>query len=163
MKIPLVSLAASIRPLLIAALASCVLMPAWAADAMKTTMVALSGVTAAPAPAGSAEVVVFSGQVTVKTRLALDTDFGESKLVLFIDMSGVSGVGSASGASYMVRSQDVLIRPLATSQQLELTFPFFKSMSDTLASTRTGMAQIALNVDTTTGMVTSAAATMVSR
>jgi hypothetical protein len=163
MKFTFLSLAVSIRPLVVAALACCAPLPSWAADAMKTAMVSVSSVRAAPAPAGSPEAVAFSGQVTVKTRLALDADFGDSKLMLFIDMSGVSGVGSVSGSSYMVRSQDVLIRPLSMSQELELTFPFFKSMSDTLASTRTGVAQIVLNIDTTTGMVTSAAATMVSR
>jgi hypothetical protein len=147
MKFTFLSLAVSIRPLVVAALACCAPLPSWAADAMKTAMVSVSSVRAAP----------------VKTRLALDADFGDSKLMLFIDMSGVSGVGSVSGSSYMVRSQDVLIRPLSMSQELELTFPFFKSMSDTLASTRTGVAQIVLNIDTTTGMVTSAAATMVSR
>jgi hypothetical protein len=132
-----------------------------AADGMKTAMVAVSGPVATAT--GGLESVAFSGQVTVKTRVAVDADFGDSKLLLLLDLSALTGKGSTSGATYIVRAQQTVVRPLGSSQQIELNFPFFKSMSDPLTSTRTGVATLALNVDTVTGTVTSAAATAVSQ
>ena len=78
-------------------------------------------------------------------------------------MTGVSGVGSSSGAKYLVPTQEILIRPLTLSHQVEITFPFFKNAADSLASTRTGLANFALNVDVSTGAITSASVTAVSR
>lgn len=151
------------RSVLLAVLAAgWMLMPVRAADTMKSTMVSISGAVAALTASG-AERVVFSGQAQIKSRLALDPDFGDSKLLLFIDMTGVSGVGSSSGAKYLVPTQEILIRPLTLSHQVEITFPFFKNAADSLASTRTGLANFALNVDVSTGAITSASATAVSR
>ena len=153
------------RSVLLAVLAAgWMLMPVRAADTMQSTMVSISGAVAAlTLTTSGAERVVFSGQAQIKSRLALDPDFGDSKLLLFIDMTGVAGVGSSSGATYLVPTQEILIRPLALSHQVEITFPFFKNAADSLASTRTGLANFALNVDVSTGAITSASATAVSR
>jgi hypothetical protein len=139
--------------------------PARAADLMNTKMVSISSL-AAPAVAAapnSPERVVFSGQARVKSRRVLDPDFGEPKIILFIDMSGISGLGSSSGATYVVASQEILIQPLAASQKLDIIFPFAKSMADDLPLVRTGVATFALNVDVNTGVVTAASGTAVSR
>ena len=163
MKIPRTWLKLVARSVLLAVLAAgWMMMPARAADMMKSTMVSVSGAVGALTASG-AERVVFSGQAQIKSRLALDPDFGDSKLLLFIDMTGVSGVGSSSGAKYLVPTQEILIRPLAQSHQVEITFPFFKNDADSLASTRTGLANFALNVDVSTGAITSVSATAVSR
>ena len=163
MKIPRTWLKLVARSVLLAVLAAgWMMMPARAADMMKSTMVSVSGAVGALTASG-AERVVFSGQAQIKSRLALDPDFGDSKLLLFIDMTGLSGVGSSSGAKYLVPTQEILIRPLALSHQVEITFPFFKNAADSLASTRTGLANFALNVDVSTGAITSASATAVSR
>ena len=139
--------------------------PASAADAMHTTMVAI-GSPAAPLAAaarGAGERVVFTGRATVKSRLARDPDFGESKLLLFIDMRAVSGVGASSGARYVIPSQEILLRPLTVSHQVELTFPFAEKATDPLSLTRTGVASFSLNVDINTGAVTAASGTAASR
>ena len=163
MKIPRTWLKLVARSVLLAVLAAgWMMMPARAADMMKSTMVSVSGAVGALTASG-AERVVFSGQAQIKSRLALDPDFGDSKLLLFIDMTGVSGVGSSSGAKYLVPTQEILIRPLAQSHQVEITFPFFKNVADSLASTRSGLANFALNVDVSTGAITSVSATAVSR
>jgi len=139
--------------------------PASAADAMHTTMVAI-GSPAAPLAAaarGSGERIVFTGRAKVKSRLARDPDFGESKLLLFIDMRAVSGVGSSSGARYVIPSQAILLRPLTVSHQVELTFPFATKGTAPLSVTRTGVASFALQVDINTGAVTAASGTATSR
>jgi hypothetical protein len=141
--------------------------PARAVDMMNTRMVSISSLAAPPvaAPVGTnlPEKVVFSGQARVKSRRVLDPDFGEPKIILFIDMSGISGLGSSSGATYVVASQEILIQPLAASQKLEIIFPFAKSMADPLPLVRTGVASFALNVDVNTGVVTAASGTAISR
>jgi hypothetical protein len=139
--------------------------PARAVDMMNTRMVSISSLAAPPVAAGVnlPERVVFSGQARVKSRRVLDPDFGEPKIILFIDMSGISGLGSSSGATYVVASQEILIQPLAASQKLEIIFPFAKSMADPLPLVRTGVASFALNVDVNTGVVTAASGTAISR
>ena len=135
------------------------------AAAMHTTMVAIGSPSAplAAAARGSGERVVFTGRAKVKSRLARDPDFGESKLLLFIDMRAVSGVGAWSGARYVIPSQAILIRSLAVSHQVELTFPFAKKATAPLSVTRTGVASFALQVDINTGAVTAASGTAASR
>ena len=139
--------------------------PASAADAMYTTMVAI-GSPAAPLAAaarGSGERVVFTGRAKVKSRIARDPDFGESKLLLFIDLRAVSGRGASSRARYVIPSQAIVLRPLAVSHQVELTFPFAKKATAPLSVTRTGVASFALQVDINTGAVMAASGTAASR
>jgi hypothetical protein len=148
-------------------LAAIVGMAGWAStagavDAMATKMVPITNL-AAPKSAliGAPEGVVFSGQAMVKSRRALDPD-GESKLLLSIDMSGITGLGS-SGARYVLWSRDQVIRPLSATQQIEIVFPFSKTAMDSVSTVRTGVATFALVVDPATGTITSASGTAVSR
>jgi hypothetical protein len=154
-----------VAPLFLAAIVG---MAGWAstasaADSMATKMVPITNLaTPKSALIGAPEGVVFSGQAMVKSRRALDPD-GESKLLLSIDMSGITALGSSSGAKYVLWSQDQVIRPLSASQQIEIIFPFSKTAMDSVSTVRTGVATFALVVDPATGTITSASGTAVSR
>jgi hypothetical protein len=104
---------------------------------------------------GSPESVSFKGGAQVNTRLAPDPDFGSPSLVMSIDLSGISGVGSSSGAKYVVSGPEIVQKRHAATQDVEITFPFVKS-GMTMMATRSGVASFALTVDLTTGAVTGA-------
>src|SRR5215218_6822767 len=73
-------------------------------------LVPLSGIVTAPP-----ETVVFQGNARVNSRLAKDPDFGNPQLVLTIDVSGLSGSGSATRAQYQVFGPEIIQRRLAAS------------------------------------------------
>ena len=126
---------------------------AQAVEPWNTTLVPIRG-----SVTGSPETVVFSGAARVESRLAKDPDFSRPKLVIYIDLSGVSGVGSLTKKQYVIQGSEILQRRLSGSQQVEFTFPFVERGSPT--SVRSGVAAFALNVDTKTGAVTSAGGTL---
>lgn len=140
--------------------------PASAQETMttETSSMETTSLFAAPAPAesasvaiagvvsGSPESVSFSGQAKVSSRLAPDPDFFKPRLVLSIDLSGVAGVGSTSGAKYVISGPELVQRSVAASHTIEITFPFRRSG----AEPRTGVASFALDFDTATGAVTRA-------
>ena len=146
--------------------------PAFAQEAVSTLAVESSlsagSLFGAPAPAqertvpikgivsGSPESVSFSGYAKVSSRQAADPDFNRPRLVLTIDLRGVSGVGSSTGASYAISGPELIQRPVAASHAVEITFPFKSSRSATAATARTGVATFALDFDVATGALTAA-------
>jgi hypothetical protein len=104
---------------------------------------------------GKPESVSFSGVAQIQSRLARDPDFGKPSLLLTIDLSSVSGVGSSTDAKYVISSQENVQRPLASSLQVEITFPFVKSGMG-MSATRTGVASFVLDFDLNTGAITTA-------
>ena len=110
------------------------------------TQVPLKGVVS-----GSPESVRFSGQAKVTSRLAPDPDFFKPRLVLSIDLSGVPGVGSTTGAKYVISGPELLQRDVAASHTIEITFPFHGGASS--AAPRTGLASFVLDFDPSTGAV----------
>lgn len=120
----------------------------------KSTAVRISGIVD-----GRPESVTFAGTAQIQSRLALDPENSRrSKILLQIDLSGVTGVGSSTLASYVVRAQEVVTRALAPSDVIELTFAFHASSTRAVGSSRTGLATFALSFDTATGAVTGARA-----
>ena len=123
---------------------------------------------AAPAPAqsalvpltgivsGSPESVRFSGQAKVSNRLAPDPDFFKPRFVLTIDLTGVAGVGSTTGAKYVISGPELIQRRVAASHAVEITFPFKSSISPAAVTARTGVASFVLDFDVNTGAVTGA-------
>src|SRR5688572_20777781 len=164
----------SIYRALVTALLSCVAAPALAQEAMTAdstaSMESLSSTSlfAAPPPAetalvrisgvvsGSPESVSFSGDAKVSSRHAADPDFNKPRLVLTIDLRGVAGVGSSTGAKYVVYGPELVQRQLAASHTVEITFPFKSSTSTTAATARTGVASFMLDYDVATGALTAA-------
>jgi hypothetical protein len=129
---------------------------------------------AAPAPAqsrlvpvkgvvgGSPESVSFSGDATVSSRFAPDPDFNRPRLVLTIDLTGIAGVGSSTGAKYIVYGPELVQRPLAASHSVEITFPFKSTRSPTAVTARTGVASFVLDFDVNTGALTAASGSVLT-
>jgi hypothetical protein len=115
------------------------------------TMVPVKGVVS-----GAPESVTFSGEARVSSRLAPDPDFNRPRLVLTIDLTGVAGVGSATGAKYVVYGPEMTQRHVAASHSVEFTFPFKDVKSPTEMTARTGVASFVLDFDVNTGVVTKA-------
>jgi hypothetical protein len=107
---------------------------------------------------GQPESVSFSGQVLINSRLVPDPDFGRPSILLRIDLSGVSGVGSSTRARYVVSNQELVQRRLAGSHVVVINFPF--TASDGSGAPQTGVASFTLDFDLNTGAVTTATGTI---
>lgn len=136
-----------------------------AADLMRSALVSISPPVAlrVVAPATTPEAVVFSGQVLLKSRLAKDPDFGDPRLLIDIDLSGIKGVGQTSGAAYVTNGSEQLIRNVVRAQTIEFTFAFARNAGMPLAGTRSGRAQLTLDIDVNTGTVMSGLVSMLDR
>lgn len=111
---------------------------------------------------GSPESVNFTGNAVVKSRLAPDPDFNRPRLVLTIDLRPVSGLGSMSGAKYVISGPELTQREVAASHTLEFTFPFKSTRASSAETARTGVASFVLDFDPSTGAVTRAKASVSS-
>jgi hypothetical protein len=130
--------------------------PAHALGTWNTALVSIQGTVT-----GSPESVVFSGQAKIDSKLAPDPDFNRPSLVISVDLTGVSGVGSSSAAKYVITGPEIVQRGVAASQLVEITFPFVKSTMG-MSATRSGVAAFALSFDVNTGAVTSATGNVAS-
>lgn len=111
---------------------------------------------------GVPESVSFSGQAQLKANVVTDPDFGNPPtVVLSIDLSNVTGVGSSTGKMYVVSNKGILHRRLAASDMVQVTFPFYPSGGSAM-SPRTGMASFNLSYDTTTLKLTGASGSIAS-
>jgi hypothetical protein len=134
-------------------------------SAPTTTLLAtssVSGVAIKGIVSGQPESVSFSGQAQIASRLVQDPDFGKPVLLLTVNLSSVSGVGSSTKAKYVIATQELVQRHVAPSHQVAITFPFMKSGSTDASSARTGVASFAFSFDTSTGVVTSATGNVAS-
>ena len=134
--------------------------PARAAFAPTVALIPVSGTVS-----GQPESVRFSGQARVSSELVLDTTrFRPPHLpavILIIDLSGVSGTGSSSEARYAVGGDGTpVFRQLASTDTVEIAFPFSRGTSMGMSSVRTGVASFALSFDTSTGAITKGTATV---
>jgi len=131
--------------------------PAQAVGVWNTSLVAVTGTVS-----GAPESVSFSGDAKVGTRLAPDPDFGAPSLVVSIDLTGVSGVGSSTRTKYVIMGPEIVQKRLAPSYTVEITFPFYKSGTDGTTGARSGAASFTLDVNPGTGTVTSATGSIAS-
>lgn len=125
--------------------------------AWNTSLVSVSGTVS-----GSPESVKFSGRATVGTRLAPDPDFGSPSLVVSIDLSSVSGVGSSTRTKYVIGGPEIVQKRLAPSYTVDITFPFYKSGTNGTTGARSGAASFSFSVDGATGAISSAEGIIVS-
>jgi len=86
---------------------------------------------------------------------ARGTVFNAPTLVLSIDLTGVSAVGSSTRSKYVVSGPEMVQRKVAASQLVEITFPFAKGSMGGASDARTGVATFALNFNLNSGAVTS--------
>jgi hypothetical protein len=122
-----------------------------------TSLVSVSGTVT-----GSPESVKFSGTAKVGTRLAPDPHFGSPSLIVSVDLSPVSGVGSSTRAKYVIGGPEIVQKRLAPSYNVDLTFPFYKSGTDGTTGARSGAATFSFTVDGSTGAVNSPQGIIVS-
>ena len=128
-----------------------------APEPAQTSLVPVVGVVT-----GSPESVSFAGNAVVSSRLAPDPDFNRPRVVLTIDLTGVPGVGSVTGAKYVISGPEVTHRGVAASHTVEFTFPFKSSVSTSAVTARTGVASFVLDFDVNTGAVIAASANVAS-
>jgi hypothetical protein len=145
-----------------------------AASALGAEALGESSLNEAPAPAhsaavpikgvvsGSPESVTFSGQAKVSNRLAPDPDFFQPRFVMTIDLREIAGVGSQTGAKYVISGPEFVQREAAASHSVEITFPFKSTKSPTSATARTGVASFVLDFDVNTGALTSASGSVLT-
>jgi len=104
------------------------------------------------------ERVTFSGNAVVRARVMPDPDFRTPDIVvLFIDMSGVSGVGATSKKKYVTSNKTIVQRRLRPSDSVEVSFPFWQSGTSATGSGPTGKLSLTLTYDVNTKTLTAAA------
>lgn len=104
---------------------------------------------------GLPESVYISGLALVSSQLVKDPDFGTRNVVVNVDIN-VTATGLKSGKKYICDGQDSLIRQLALSDTVQITFPFYEKGMPQKA--RSAVATINLKFNTTTGVMTGATA-----
>lgn len=105
---------------------------------------------------GAPENVVFSGQAQLNANVVTDPDFNRPPtVVLSIDLSKVTGVGSSSGKKYVTSAQTVLNRGLNVADAIQLAFPFVQSGGSAMSS-RVGVASFSLSYNVGTMKLTGA-------
>jgi hypothetical protein len=139
--------------------------PARAAFAPTVALVPVSGTVS-----GQPESVRFSGQARISSELVLDSSRTRPphppSVILIIDLSGVSGTGSSTGAKYTAGGDGTpMFRQLASADTVEITFPFTRGTtmsvsSAGMSSVRSGVVTFALSFDTNTGAITNGTATV---
>jgi hypothetical protein len=132
--------------------------PARAASAATIALVPVSGVVR-----GNPENVVFSGQAQVASELVLDASkfHKPTSVNLTIDLSKVSGTGSSTGAKYAAGGKDSSVfRRLASTDTVDIAFPFSRGTTIGMASLRTAVASFALTFDLNTGAITKGTASI---
>jgi hypothetical protein len=110
---------------------------------------------------GPSEPVYLSGSAHITSSLVRDPDFGRwPRVILSVDLGEVSGVGLSTGARYASSAEDTLIRRLAPSDQIELTFPFFPKGPGGASLARSALASFDLTFDVKTGQLTGGTASL---
>lgn len=111
---------------------------------------------------GLPESVSFSGQAQLDAKVVADPDLGAPPtVVLSINLSQVSGVGSLTGKKYVTSSQEILNRRLTADDLIQISFPFFPSGGG-ISSARIGIAFFNLSFNVSTGKLTWAKAEVIS-
>jgi hypothetical protein len=123
-----------------------------------SALVTVSGVVSAVP-----ESVSFSGQAQVSTNVVTDPDFGNPPtVVISIDLSSITGVGSSSKKKYVISNQEILTRKLTAADTVQMTFPFYMSGSSAIGATTIGKVSFNLSFDMTTMKLTGASGAIAS-
>ena len=111
---------------------------------------------------GSPEGVSVSGLAHIHSSLVkIDRKFHHApRVILAFDLHNVSGTGLSTGARYVGRSRDEVIRPLVASDVVEITFPLQPKGTSGSTAARAGLASFALTFDVNSGAVTGGTATV---
>jgi hypothetical protein len=103
------------------------------------------------------ERVTFSGKAVIRARVMPDPDFRTPDIVvLFVDLSGVSGVGATSKKKYVTSNKTIVQRRLRPSDSVVLSFPFWQSGTSNTGSGPAGTLSLTLTFDVNTKTLTAA-------
>jgi hypothetical protein len=123
-----------------------------------SALVAVAGIVS-----GSPESVSFSGQAQVSTKAVTDPDFGNPPtVVISINLSSITGVGSSTKKKYVISNQEILTRKLAAADTVQMTFPFYVSGTSAIGAATVGMASFNLSFDMTTLKLTGVSGSIAS-
>jgi hypothetical protein len=166
-------------PALVSLLAAGALALGFAANATDTTVqTTVKGQVSGPAagqmqPSGaessaltgaSTERVTFSGKAVIRASVREDPDFRTPPIVvLFIDMSGVTGVGATTRKKYVTTDKTIVQRRLRPTDTVDISFPFWVSGTRATGSGPVGKLSVALTYDVNTKTLTSAAGSVTSQ
>jgi len=111
---------------------------------------------------GSPESVYVSGLAQITSTLVkTDPKFNHPpRVILSFDLHNVSGKGLSTGAMYVTKTQDDMLRVLAPSDVVAITFPFYPNTAIGFRSARAGLASFKLSFDVTTGAIIGGTATV---
>lgn len=111
---------------------------------------------------GSPESVSFSGQAQLNANVVTDPDFGSTpSVVLSIDLSNITGIGSSTGKKYVIANQEIITRKLAVADSVQMTFPFSLNSASTNPP-GLGLASFNLSFDVVTMKLTGASGNIAS-
>lgn len=111
----------------------------------------------------STESVSFSGKALIKAKVIEDPDFRTAPIVLLsIDLSGISGVGTLSRTKYVTTNKNLVQRRLRTSDAVKFTFPFWPSGTSATAAGPVGAVSFSLSFDVNTRKLTGATGSITS-
>ena len=82
------------------------------------------------------------------------------RVILGFDLHNVSGTGVSTGARYVTRSRDEMLRRLVASDVVEITFPLQPNVAKAFTAARAGLASFTLSFDVNTGALTGGTATV---
>jgi hypothetical protein len=142
-------------PLLVAMLGGLLGGPSARADS--SVAIAISGTVD-----GSSESVYVSGLAQITSSLVkTDPRFNHPpRVILSFDLHNVTGKGLSTGAMYVTKAQDEVLRPLAPSDLIAIAFPLYPNTTIGFRSARAGLASFNLSFDVTTGNITGGTATV---
>ncbi len=133
----------------------------WSAPAGAQTAVTTATTSVAVAVQGTAsapsESVSFSGQANLVAQVGTDPNLpaAPAVVVLWVDLSGVTGVGASSNKKYVTTDRYIVNRPLAATDLVQLSFPFYLSGGNPQAAS-VGMTTFNLSYNTSTLQLTAA-------
>lgn len=109
------------------------------------------------------ESVSFSGQAVLRAVVTDDPDFGTVPIVvLTVDLSNITGVGSTSRTKYVTSNRSIIQRRLRNSDAVQFTFPFWPSGTTGITSSRVGSASFSLTFDFNAKTLTGASGSVTS-
>src|SRR5262245_38408719 len=73
---------------------------------------------------GPPEAVAFAGKTQNTSTLLIDEFGGPPSVQLTLDLRGVTGVGATTKKRYAISGPQIMIRPLASTDVIDFTFPF---------------------------------------
>lgn len=104
---------------------------------------------------GATESIALSGTAQIASTFVLDTLLVEPpRELISIKLVNVSGVGLLTTARYVVTGQNVLLRPLVSSDLIEITFPLYRDTPGGASQARSVLASFTLKFDVLGGLLT---------